>query len=479
MPPNICGLIGHVQIGGDMSAKPPPGPRGLPVLGSLVQLARASGPPHVVVTGLARRYGGVVAFRVGQVPTVVISDPELMVEAFKKTELADRFVFQAFATLHGDMAFSRYDDRWRKMHDIAVSRLWTTGQVATLSEDHFAPAIDEVADRFCLMADAGESVDVHDVLLDACCDLSFRAFSGREPVESDEMRACREQFKEYVAWFQDTGSAPMPEDLFRWAKFMPNRTIRKGHRHRERLDKTFDILLDSVRKRRAAGAPTKPGMVDILLDAEAEGEIDHSMMYALFMDSIVSVPPQAAPIAWFLLIVANRPEVQARIHEELDRAGEPPSMAGHTQMPYTFACVAELLRYRPVVPIGMPHKAAEDTEVGGYLIRKGTQVLGSVYGAHRDERFWESPDEFIPERFMPQADGSPSPALTTVAYMPWGTGIRYCSGDHFAQSVIWSGVTRILRRLRFDTPRGLPLSEEQVQRVSVQPKPFTLTATRR
>ena len=207
------------------------------------------------------------------------------------------------------------------------------------------------------------------------------------------------------------------------------------------------------------------------------------MMYALFMDSMVSVPPQAAPIAWFLLLVANRPEVQARIHEELDRVvgpdGQPPSMDEHMRLPYTFACVAELLRYRPVVPIGLPHKAAQDTEIGGYLIRKGTQVLGSIYGAHHDERFWDSPDEFIPERFMPQADGSPSPALTSVAYMPYGTGIRYCSGDHFAQAVIWSGVTRILHRLRFETPGGLPLSEEQVQRFSIQPKPFTLKATRR
>ena len=463
--------------------RPMPGPRNLPILGSLVQLARLPGPPHVAVTRLAREHGGIVAFRVGQVPTVVIADPELMVEAFERTELADRLVFQVYATLHGDMAFAPHNREWRRMHEVAVGRLWTTEQVAALARDHFAPTMDEVTDRICSEADSGEAVDVHAVMLDTCSDLTFWAFAGREEVESVEMRACREHFKEHIAWFQGAGSAPMPEDLFPWAKIMPNRTLRKGRRLRKTLDTMFDRMLDGVRKRRAANAPAKPGLVDILLDMEEAGEIDRSVIYGLFMDSLVSVPPQAAPITWFLLIMANRPEVQAGIHDELDRVvkpgGQPPALEDHMDLPYTFACVAELLRYRPVVPIGLPHKAAQDTELGGYLIRKGTQVLGSIYGVHHDERFWDAPDEFIPERFMPQGDGSPSPALSSSAYMPYGTGIRYCSGDTFAQAVIWTGVTRILNRLRFETPDGLPLSEEQVQRFSVQPEPFVLRAIRR
>ena len=480
-------LVRRSEGGGPASPStelpPPPGPRGLPVVGSLLQLARSPEPPHIAITHLAREYGGVVAFRVGEVPTVVFADPELMVEAFEKTELADRWVLQVHATLHGAMVFSQYDDSWRRMHQVAVSRLWSAEQVAALSENHFEPAFDAVADRICLMADSGQPVDVPGVMLDACSDMIFRAFFGREEVESDEMRTGREQFREHAVWFQSAGSVPMPGDLFRWAKFIPSGTLKKGHRLREVQDAMFARLLQSARRRRADNAPAVPGLVDILLDMEEAEGIDHSTVYGIYLDTLVSGPLQAAPVVWFLLLVANRPEVQAIIHEEMDRVmgpeGRPPCMDDHARLPYIFACVAELLRYRPLNPLGLPHRAAQDTEIGGYRIRKGTQVLGSVYGASRDERYWDAPDDFIPERFMPQDDGSPSPALTSVAYMPFGTGIRHCSGDRFAQTVIWVAVTRILQRLRFETPEGLPLSEEQVHRSFVQPRPFTLKALRR
>lgn len=449
----------------------------------MVKLARTPGPPHIAITQLAREYGGVVSFRAGQVPTVVFADPELMAEAFAKTELADRTILQVHATMHGAMVFSQYDGSWLRMHEIAVSRLWSAKQVATLSENHFAPAMDAVADRIGLMADAGEPVDVPEVMLDACCDLVFRAFFGREEVESDGMREGRERFKEHAVWFQGAGSAPMPGDLFRWAGVIPNGTLRQGRRRRAAQDAIFERLLESARKRRADGAPAVPGLVDILLGMEEAGEVDRSATYGIYLDTLVSGPLQAAPIVWFLLLMANRPEVQVKVHEELDRVmgpdGGPPSVEDHTRLPFTFACVAELLRYRPLNPLGLPHRAAQDTEIAGYLIREGTQVLGSVYGASRDERYWDSPDEFIPERFMPQADGSPSPALTSVAYMPFGTGIRRCSGDRFAQAVIWVAVAGILRRLRFETPDGLPRSEEQVHRSFIQPRPFTLKAFRR
>ncbi len=185
----------------------------------------------------------------------------------------------------------------------------------------------------------------------------------------------------------------------------------------------------------------------------------------------------AQTVNWTLLLLANRPEAQARVHEELERVighDALPTVDDRTRLPYTFACIAESMRYRTIGPLAVPHTATEDTEIGGYLIPSGAQVLGNIYSIHHDPRFWDAPDDFIPERFLPQADGSPAAALTGNAFIPFGTGHRRCPGCRFAETAVWLRLTRILRRLRFETPDGKPLSEDEVFGLAISPKPYTL-----
>ena len=86
--------------------------------------------------------------------------------------------------------------------------------------------------------------------------------------------------------------------------------------------------------------------------------------------------------------------MQAKVHEELERVIGPdalPTVDDRTRLPYTFACVAESMRYRTIGPLAVPHQATRDTEVGGYLVPAGAQVLGNIYSIHHDPRFWDSP----------------------------------------------------------------------------------------
>lgn len=106
-------------------------------------------------------------------------------------------------------------------------------------------------------------------------------------------------------------------------------------------------------------------------------------------------------------------------------------------------------------------------------------MLGNIYSIHHDPRFWDSPDDFIPERFLPQADGSPATALTGNAFIPFGTGHRRCPGRRFAETTVWLHLTRMLHRLRFETPDGKRLSEDEVFGLAISPKPYALRAERR
>ena len=93
-------------------------------------------------------------------------------------------------------------------------------------------------------------------------------------------------------------------------------------------------------------------------------------------------------------MLANRLDVQAKIHEEMDAAfesGASPTIDDRMRLPYTFACIAESMRYRTISTFTLPHKATQDTQVGGYRIPANTQVIGDIHSVHHDPRFWESP----------------------------------------------------------------------------------------
>ena len=103
--------------------------------------------------------------------------------------------------------------------------------------------------------------------------------------------------------------------------------------------------------------------------AQAEtGEIESDMINDLCMDLLLAgTDTSAQTVSWMLLLLANRPEVQAKVHEELDRVVGPdalPTVDDRTRLPYTFACLAESMRYRTIGPLAVPHQATQDTEVG-------------------------------------------------------------------------------------------------------------------
>ena len=118
-------------------------------------------------------------------------------------------------------------------------------------------------------------------------------------------------------------------------------------------------------------------------------------------------------------------------------------MADLPGLRYADAVIKESTRLYPPV-WGFGREALQDCEIGGFRVPKGTQVVMSQWVMHRDERYFDSPQAFRPERWL---DGS-TEGLPKYAYLPFGGGPRLCIGQSFAKMEAVLLLATIAQRFR-------------------------------
>ena len=464
-------------------SKAPPGPTGLPILGSLLSVANS---PHLAIHRIAKQYGDICMLRFGSVPTVVISHPDLMREAFDKAELSDRWMSQVFDILthHGtDLVMAPYGEHWRRLQRFANRELLSRRNLQQIREHHVEEVVDELVKEVGERSDSGRLVEPLEMLPRSNAMIMFRAIFGKGGEDTAEFEEKREQLLKSVFWVFQNATATNLADYIPWLKILPNSVISEAKKLDVSETALIGFLIDRVRPGLDVENPTC--LVDVMLAKEKEGEITEEVIQRLCRDLMAAgIDTSAQTVTWLLLALANRPEIQSKVHEELDRVIGPesrPTLEDRERLPYFNAVVLENMRYRTVGPLGVPHKASTSYDIGGFTIPEGAQVLGNIYSIHHDPRFWDSPDEFIPDRFLPLEDGSHPPAMTSGAFIPFGVGRRSCPGWRFGEMVVWYHATRLLHRYQFSVPgpEGGRLPEDEVFGLTISPRPFSLKATRR
>jgi cytochrome P450 len=158
--------------------------------------------------------------------------------------------------------------------------------------------------------------------------------------------------------------------------------------------------------------------------------------------------------------LVKNPDIQDQLYHEIKAATdddkEEVSEEDVHKMPYLKAVVLEGLRKHPPAHFVLPHMAAEDMEIGGYLIPKGTTVNFMVAEMGRDEREWKNPMEFSPERFLPGGDGEGVDVTGTkgIRMMPFGVGRRICAGLGIAMLHLEYFVANMVREFEWQEVPG-------------------------
>ena len=179
-------------------------------------------------------------------------------------------------------------------------------------------------------------------------------------------------------------------------------------------------------------------------------------------------------LRWANLLLVRNPEAQQKAADELAKIVGPdrkPQLSDRDQLHYVRAVINEVLRISSVIPLGVPHKTTCETKVAGHRIPKGTQILFNNWAIHHDERFWEDPYDFKPQRWIDEKGNFVADRY--LSFLPFSAGRRVCLGEILARTEIFIFLTRILCQFKIEKAPGEGIPP-QASNLSVihSPKPF-------
>lgn len=433
-------------------ARRPPGPKGNFLLGSLGAMSRDW---LGFYARCAKEYGDVVYLRFVHVPICVLVHPRdieyvLVTNPGNFTKSAD---YRALARVLGKGLLISEGKFWQRQRSLI--------QPAFRRENilSYAPIMTATARRMVDTWSDNESRNIHDDLMRMTLEVVAQCLFGAQVGDAAErvgkaMHVVTERF------VTDAGQALLfPFDI-------PD-FLASGRRHA--VGELNDVINGIIRERRNSNQAREDllGMLLQARDAEGRPMSDTQLRDEVMTLFLAGHETTAIVLSWTCFLLAQNPEVEARLVEELRTVlgGREPTPGDLPNLRYTEMVLKEVMRLYPAV-WGIGRKALADCEIGGYRVAAGTNVFIFQWLTHRDSRFFPDPEKFDPERW--REDPVRPGKIPRFAYFPFGGGPRVCVGASFAMIEATLLLATILQRVHLDLEPNHPV--ETFATVTLRPK---------
>ncbi len=413
--------------------------------------------PLALFTDLARNYGDVAGFRIAGQPVVLVSHPDRIRDVLvthgrlfhkgRGLERAKMLLGEGLLTSEDELHL-----RQRRLAQPAFHR----ARIAAYA-DTMATYATRRAEQWRDGATLDVSREMAAYTLAVVGKTLFDAdIEGEAHEIGDALGAAIEAFNLSVLPFGELlEKLPIPTTL----------RFRRG---RERLDATIYRL---IAERRASGEDRGDLLSMLLLAQDTEGDgggmTDTQLRDEAMTLLLAGHETTANLLAWSWYLLAQHPEIERQLHEEIDAV--PSNSLGADdlgRLPYTRAVLAESMRlYPPAWIIG--RRALEAYPIDGHVLPARTIVLASEWVVHRDPRWWPDASEFQPGRWLPGGSAL-DPARPKFSYFPFGAGTRVCIGEQFAWLEGILALATFARRWRFQLATRAPVVPQPIVTLRVR-----------
>uniref|UniRef100_A0A182MYY1 Cytochrome P450 n=1 Tax=Anopheles dirus TaxID=7168 RepID=A0A182MYY1_9DIPT len=444
-----------------------PGPKAYPFVGSLyLFFGKKSHEIFTLIDQRTRKYDGIHRIWVGMTPEVRLSKAEYVeqvISASRHTEKANLYRF--LADWLGEGLLTSKGERWFQ-HRKLITPTFHFNILDGFCEV-FAENGSVLVDCLKRHANTGQPVNIYPFITKAALDVICETAMG---VKVHAQTSGEDN--EYVNAVYGLSSLFLERLIRPWLH--PDWTFRRSRLGRKQRD-LLSILHGYTRKviqerkqtlqHRTAPAEEQRGsefgqrrkrlaFLDLLLQSATDTGLlsDEDVREEVDTFMFEGHDTTTAGMSWALFLLALHPEVQERVHQEIDSifagSDRPATMQDLNELKLLERCLKETLRLYPSVAF-FGRTLSEDVTLGGYHIPTGTIIGIHTYNVHRDERFFPDAETFDPDRFLPEQCEHRHP----YAYIPFSAGPRNCIGQKFALLEEKSLVSSILRRYRIRSHR--------------------------
>lgn len=421
----------------------PPGPRGWPLVGNLVQVILQRRHFIFIVRDLRKKYGPIFTMQMGQRTMVIVTSSQLIHEALvqRGPEFASRPpdspIRLVFSVGKCAINSAEYGPLWRSLRKNFVTELITPTRVKQCSwirtwamESHMKRLNSEAFDNGSFVEVMSSCrLTICSILICLCfgAKISEERIKHIESILKDVMLITSPQLPDFL---------PILTPLFR-------RQMREAKELRKRQ---MECLVPLIRNRKAfvekgqnpnseseMVSPIGAAYVDSLFGLEPTGreQLGEQEIVTLCSEVISAGTDTSATTAeWAMHHLVLNQEIQEKLYKEIVAAVGKDGLVKEEdveKMPYLDAVVKETLRRHPPGHFLLSHAVIKDTELGGYAIPAGVHVEFYTAWLTEDPDMWSDPGEFRPERFL-EGDGVDVDVTGTrgVKMVPFGAGRRIC-----------------------------------------------------